>query len=101
MNQANFRLHINPSRLLPLILLLLLPSVSGAGEPATNPPTPSVVLEDFMLIGDLGSNRAAFTLTATARVENHEGGALDLLSGAVALTQVGPHPKWQLSAGQR
>jgi hypothetical protein len=85
---------------LPLILLLLLPPVSGAGEAATNPPPPSVVLEDFMLAGDLGSNRAAFALTATARVENHEGGTLDLLSGAVALTEVGPHPKWQLRAGQ-
>jgi hypothetical protein len=96
----NSPLHINFSRLPPLILLWLLPSVSGAGGPATNPPAPSVVLEDFMLTGDLGSNRAAFTLRATARVENHEGGVLDLLSGAVALTEVGPHPKWQLRAGQ-
>jgi hypothetical protein len=100
MNQANSPLHVNLSRLLPFILLWLLPSVSGAGEPATNLPPPSVVLEDFMLAGDLGSNRAAFTLKAMARVENHEGGTLDLLSGAVALTEVGPHPKWQLRAGQ-
>jgi len=77
-----------------------MPSLSGAGEPAPNPPPASVVLEDFMLAGDLGSNRAAFTLRATARVENHQGGTLDLLSGAVALTEVGPHPKWQLRAGQ-
>ncbi|HXP61108.1 MAG TPA: hypothetical protein VN829_11485 [Dongiaceae bacterium] len=99
MNQVNPRLQTNFSRLLPLTLLFLVPPGSGAGEPAT-PPPPSVVLEDFRLTGDLGSNRAAFTLTAAARVENREGGSLELLSGAVALTEVGPHPKWHLRAGQ-
>jgi hypothetical protein len=85
---------------MPLILLLSLPPGSSAGEPAANPPPAAVVLEDFMLTGDLGSNRAAFTLRAAARVENQEGGSLDLLSGAVALTEVGPHAKWHLRAGQ-
>ena len=95
LGQAPFNL----SRLLPLSLLFLLLPGSGAGEPAA-PPPPSVVLEDFRLTGDLGSNRAAFTLTAAARVEGRQGGSLELLSGAVALTEVGPHPKWHLRAGQ-
>ncbi len=90
----------NLSWLPALTLLLVLGSVSRAGEPAVNPPPPVVVLEDFMLTGDLGSNRAAFTLTATARVENQQGGMLDLLRGGVALTEIGPHPKWRIKAGQ-
>lgn len=45
-----------------------------------------VVLRDFHLAGQIKGQTASFTLTATARVKNPQGGALDLLSGAVALT---------------
>ena len=69
---------------------LLLPFVVAAKSPATPPPT--VTLRDFKLVGDLGGDRAAFTLTATARVENSKGGSLDLLSGSVALTELSAHP---------
>jgi hypothetical protein len=67
---------------------------------STNPPPPSVMLEGFKLVGDLSDDRATFTLTAVARVESSKGGSLELVSGNVALTEVGPHPKWQLRAGQ-
>ncbi len=55
-------------------------------------------LEDFKLIGDLSGERASFTLTATAIVESPKGGALDLLEGAAALTEVASHPRWELRA---
>src|SRR5207244_13623428 len=61
---------------------------------------PAITLEDFKLVGELSGERAAFTITATARVENRKGGSLDLLAGTVALTEVGPHPKWRVRAGQ-
>src|SRR5882724_4388354 len=64
----------------------------------TNTPPSAVVLDDFRLIADLASNAAAFTLTATAKVENPKGGSIELLSGMVALTDVGPHPKWHVNA---
>jgi hypothetical protein len=35
-----------------------------------------------------------------ANVENSRVGSLELLSGAVALTEVGSHPKWELRAEQ-
>lgn len=61
-------------------------------------PAASVALHDFNLIGDLRSNRAEFTLTATAVVDSPKGGSLELLSGGLALTEVGPHPQWSLRA---
>jgi hypothetical protein len=57
-------------------------------------------LENFKLAGDLSGDRATFTLTATARVENSKGGSLELISGGVALTELGAHPKWRLRAEQ-
>jgi len=63
-------------------------------------PVASITLTDFKLIGNLNSDRAAFTLTAMANVESAKGGSLELLSGALALTEVGPHPKWELRAEQ-
>jgi hypothetical protein len=49
---------------------------------------------------DLNGDRAAFTLTANARVENSKGGSLDLLSGTVALTEVNSNPKWRVQVEQ-
>jgi hypothetical protein len=94
---------INQTRLLArLCLALLLPVFlsSGCRTPmaGTNvkPPTQSVTLRDFKLVGDLATERASFTLTATAHVDDTRGGILELLSGPVALTEIGPHPKWQV-----
>jgi hypothetical protein len=81
-----------------LCVSLLLPN-TGIAETRINPP-PAITLEGFKLIGDLSADRAAFTLSAIARVENRKGGSLDLLSGAVALTEVGPHPKWRVRTAQ-
>lgn len=61
-------------------------------------PVAAVTLTDFSLSGDLSGEQANFTLRATANVEGAQGGSLDLISGAVALTEVGPHPKWELRA---
>jgi hypothetical protein len=83
------------------LTLLLLTTLCGAETPTpTNPPPPAVTLHDFKLIGDLHEDGAVFTLTAVARVENSKGGSVDLISGNVALTEAGSHPKWQLRTGQ-
>ena len=68
--------------------------------PLTNPPPVTITLTDFKLAGDLSGDRAAFTLSATAVVDDRKGGSLDLLSGALALTEVAAHPKWQLRTEQ-
>jgi hypothetical protein len=59
-----------------------------------------VTLTDFKLTGDLSGDSAAFTLTATARVGDADGGSLDLLSGPVALTAFEAHPREHIRAGQ-
>src|SRR5882672_10235790 len=84
---------------LALFAWLFIPAPMPGGI-ATNPPPRSVTLEGFKLAGDLSGDRATFTLTATARVESSKGGSLELISGNVALTEVGAHPKWRLRAEQ-
>ncbi len=59
-----------------------------------------ITLSDFKLVGDLNKERAAFTLSATVKVENSKGGSIDLISGPVALTELGAHPKWKIRAEQ-
>jgi hypothetical protein len=81
-------------RLSPLVVLIF-QSMLFAAEP----PLP-VTLQDFKLVGELSSDLAVFTLNATANVENSKGGSLELLAGRLALTEVGPHPKWRLRAEQ-
>ncbi|MGA2747625.1 MAG: hypothetical protein ABSG59_02535 [Verrucomicrobiota bacterium] len=66
-----------------------------AGRAAENP----VTLSDFKLAGDLGGERAAFTLTATARVEAANGGSLDLLAGPLALTSMDAKTQGHIRAG--
>ena len=80
-----------------LLLASLFPALAHAADtPAlTNTPPATVTLHDFKLAGDLSGERAVFTLTAMARVENRKGGSLELLSGAVALTELSAHPKWR------
>src|SRR6516164_3435292 len=62
------------------------PAASGA-----SPMPPAITFEDFKLTGDLSGDQAVFILSATARVEDSKGCSLELLSGTVALTEVGPH----------
>jgi len=83
-----------------LIALFMAGPLTANELSPTNPPPPTVTLSDFKLIGNLSGDRAAFTLTATANVENSKGGSLELLSGPLALTEVGAHPKWELRAEQ-
>jgi hypothetical protein len=79
---------------------LLLNSAYAAEKSAVTQTPPTVTLQDFKLTGDLSSDRANFTMTAVANVENPKGDSLELLSGSVALTEIGTHPKWQLRAEQ-
>ncbi len=64
-----------------------------------DPETRRVVLRDFKLTGQLAEQKAAFVLTAIARVTNPAGGSLALVSGGVALTELPRHPEWRVSAG--
>src|ERR1019366_2438903 len=72
-------------------LLFLTASHAAAG---------GITLSDFKLTGDLGGEVAAFTLTASAKVEDAKGGSLELLSGPVALTSIGAQQKWQMTVEQ-
>ena len=58
-----------------------------------------ITLENFKLAGDLRGGRAAFTLTATARVADARGGSLDLISGTVALTSMDAKTQGHIGAG--
>src|SRR4051794_25510291 len=84
--------------------LMLASALCAAQKPpasessATHHSSPSITLEDFKLVGDLSGDQAAFTLNATAIVDNSAGGSLELVSGTVALTELGPHPKWNIRA---
>ena len=84
------------------LLLRLLAFNSFSAEPVakTNAPAPAIPLRDFKLSGDLTDDRASFTLTAIATVENARGGFLDLLSGTIALSGVTPNPKWRVRVEQ-
>lgn len=59
----------------------------SVGVSAADPEMHGVVLRNFELVGDMGDNTAAFTLSATVRVGRAGGGTLDLLWGAVGLTE--------------
>ena len=81
--------------------ILLLTFIFTVGVAAEKPvalvrPASNITLEDFRLVGDLAGEQAGFTLSATAIVE--AAGSLELVSGNVALTELGPHPKWNIRA---
>ncbi|MBI3881002.1 MAG: hypothetical protein HY301_13200 [Verrucomicrobia bacterium] len=80
------------------------PPKGDKAPPLTPPPPPApapvITLSDFKLTGELAGERAAFTLTAKAKVEDTKGGSLELLSGTVALTGFTPNPKWRLRVEQ-
>ncbi|TAK90436.1 MAG: hypothetical protein EPO07_20400 [Verrucomicrobia bacterium] len=63
-------------------------------------PLANVTLSDFKLVGDFNGDRASFTLSVIANVGSAKGGSLELLSGPLALTEVGAHPRWELRAEQ-
>ncbi|MGO8925673.1 MAG: hypothetical protein ACLQU3_02080 [Limisphaerales bacterium] len=83
-----------------LLLLLCAVVLIPTARSATNPPAGTITLDDFKLIGDLSGDQAVFTLTGTARVDNSKGGSLDLLSGAVALTDAPTQPQWRIRVQQ-
>lgn len=85
-------------RILSASLVLLAGYAANAWE--VGPTQDSITLHNFKLVGDLNSERAAFTLSAIVKVENSKGGSLDLLSGPVALTELGAHPRWKIRAEQ-
>lgn len=59
-----------------------------------------VSLRNFKLEGQLAEDNATFTLSATARVRDPNGGSIDLLSGGVAATGLTQHPDWRLRYDQ-
>jgi hypothetical protein len=83
-----------------LFSLLGLLALIATARAATNPPAAIITLDDFKLVGDLSGDQAIFTLTGTARVEGSKGGSLDLLSGAVALTEATAQPQWRIRVQQ-
>src|ERR1051326_5448268 len=70
--------------------------VLTAANASTSQTAASVSLDDFKLTADLTQDRATFTLSATARVEDSKGGSIEVLSGPVALTQATNHPQWRI-----
>ncbi|MBE0540323.1 MAG: hypothetical protein IH623_02965 [Verrucomicrobia bacterium] len=78
-----FRIH-DASYALPMTLSL------------ADPELRRVVLSNARLTGRLSDQSATFTLTATAKVKNPQGGSLPLLSGGVALTDLDAHPGWRM-----
>ncbi len=80
-------------------LLLFIGPAAKAWQVGTPVPE-GITVHDFKLVGDLNSERAAFTLNAIVKVENSKGGSIELLSGPVALTELGAHPRWKIRAEQ-
>jgi hypothetical protein len=80
--------------------LLLFASCAANAWQVAAPAPDAIILRDFKLVGDLNQERAAFTLSAVVKVENSKGGSLDLVSGPVALTELGAHPRWKIRAEQ-
>ena len=80
--------------------LYLFAGFSAKAWQVAAPVPEGVTVHDFKLVGDLNSERAAFTLSAIVKVENPKGGSIDLLSGPVALTELGAHPRWKIRAEQ-
>src|SRR4051812_40905697 len=88
-----------PLLILSASLLLFAGCAANAWQTAA-PATDGVTLRDFKLVGDLNKERAAFTLSAIVKVGNSKGGSIDLISGPVALTELGAHPRWKIQAEQ-
>src|SRR5512138_1034068 len=94
-NEQFYRLTLNYMKLFaPVIACLWFGLTAYAGKTATPPPQPDIALQDFKLTGEIREGRVEFTLTAVAQVNNAKGGSLPILNGGVALTDVGPNPKW-------
>ena len=61
-----------------------------------DPEARRVVLRDAKLTGQFTNQTAVFSFTATAQVKDPAGATLALLSGGVALTDLGAHPGWRM-----
>ena len=90
-------MDMNTVKLRKIFLFLFCALLSLAASRAA---ADGITLQDFKLTGDLGGDVAAFTLTATAKVDDGKGGALVLLSGPVALTSISEQKKWRMDADQ-
>src|SRR5689334_20489285 len=77
---------------------LMIALLAQGTEPVAPKLPPPVTLEGFKLVGELSGDRAEFVLTAMAKVENSKGAFLELLSGPVALTDIGAHKQWHVRA---
>lgn len=62
-----------------------------------DPESRQVVLRNFQLAGAVTNDTVSFAFAARARVSAPQGGKLELLSGAVALTSVSEREDWRLS----
>lgn len=86
----------------PLLLLcaslLACASCTTSAWQVASPNPDAISVRDFKLVGDLNSERAAFTLNTIVKVENPKGGSIDLISGKVALTELPAHPRWNIRA---
>src|SRR5436190_15721678 len=89
-DERSHKSEYNMKSLISLFAALMFAAIAHGAEPVTAAKAlPAVTLEGFKLIGDLSDECAEFTLTATAQVENSKGASLELLSGPVALTEIG------------
>src|SRR5262245_4502400 len=82
--------------MLTLTLLTFAPPSRATSESVSAP----ITVRDLKLTGDLSHDHAAFTLTAIVKVDSAKGVSLELLSGAVALTDLGAHPRWRIRTSQ-
>src|SRR5262249_18572600 len=79
-----------------MLCLLSALSFTQISHAATSAASAPITVRTLKLSGDLNHDRAAFILNAVIKVDNSKGGSLELLSGAVALTELGAHPKWRI-----
>lgn len=74
------------------------PSQARTRTPAAPLPPAAITLHDFQLTADLTGDHAAFVLSATAHAVHSKGGSIELLSGALALTDPGDQSKSRIRA---
>src|SRR5262245_6571965 len=88
------------ARWTPWLFLICLLSASALAATPDKPAGAPITLRNFKLTGDLSDGHATFTLATIVHVDSSKGGTLELLTGPVALTELGPHPKWRVRTEQ-